>query len=187
MKINIVPNILSLFRLLLVPVFIFCFFWVNKYIALAIFILACMTDMLDGYIARHYNAVTELGKILDPFADKLMKAGALISLTIAKLIPIWITVTMVVCDLAMIISGFCIYKKHITIPSNFLGKLGTCLISLGVVLSFFTEWLGNANVMIIYIGIATAIVSGLYYVYIFFTEKIGKNKTKDDDNTTNLN
>lgn len=181
MKINLIPNILSLFRLFLVPVFVFCFFCVNKYLALGIFVLACLTDILDGFIARHYNAITELGKILDPLADKCMKAGALISLTIAKLIPLWIAIVMIVCDLAMIISGFCIYKKKITIPSNFLGKLGTCLISLGVIFSFFTEWLGDANVMIIYIGIATAIISGLNYVYIFFTEKIGKHKIDDND------
>lgn len=183
MKINIVPNLLSFFRLLLVPVFVCCFFWVNQYVALAIFVLASITDVLDGYIARHFNSVTEVGKILDPFADKLMKAGALICLSIAHLIPYWVTIVMITCDLAMIISGFCIYKKHITIPSNFLGKTGTCLISLGVVLSFFTEWTGKANVIVIYTGIGTAIVSGLYYVYIFFTEKIGKKKNKQSTTT----
>lgn len=178
MKINIVPNLLSLFRLILVPVFVCCFFWLNQYVALGIFVLASITDILDGYIARHYNAITELGKILDPFADKLMKAAALICLSIAELIPYWITIVMITCDLAMIISGFCIYKKHITIPSNFLGKLGTCLISLGVVLSFFAKSVDAANVIFIYTGIGTAIISGLYYVYIFFTKKINKKPKK---------
>ncbi len=171
MNIKYVPNILSFIRLLLVPFFIVSFFLINKYLALAIFIIASITDLIDGYIARNYNAVTEFGKVLDPFADKFMKISALICLTFADLIPLWITIIMVVCDLAMIISGICLYKKNITIQSNWIGKLGTLIISLGVILSFFTEWIGNANIYVIYAGIITAIIAGLNYVYIFFTKK----------------
>ena len=189
MNIKQVPNILSFIRLFLVPIFIISFFVIDKYVALGVFIIASITDVVDGYIARHFNAMTEFGKILDPFADKLMKMAALISLTIVNLIPIWVTVLMITCDLAMIISGLCIYKKKITIQSNWIGNAGTFIISLGVVLSFFTEWIGEVNVYVIYAGITVAVVAGLDYVYIFFNKKINR-KQKHDKSTqdkTNLN
>ena len=190
MTIKNVPNILSFVRLLLVPIFVISFFLINKYLALGIFILASLTDLLDGYIARHYNAITEFGKVLDPFADKLMKMSALICLTIAELLPLWVTILMIVCDIAMIISGLCIYKKNITIQSNWLGKAGTLIISIGVIMSFFTEWLGNTNVYVVYFGIAVAIIAGLNYVYVFFTKKLKKAKApnkESEDNSKSTN
>lgn len=191
MNIKQVPNILSFIRLFLVPIFIISFFVIDKYVALGVFIMASITDVVDGYIARHFNAITEFGKILDPFADKLMKMAALISLTIVNLIPIWVTVLMIACDLAMIISGLCIYKKKITIQSNWIGKAGTFIISLGVVLSFFTEWIGEVNVYVIYAGITVAVVAGLDYVYIFFNKKINRkqkhDKSTQDKTTLNIN
>ena len=180
MNIKQVPNILSFIRLFLVPIFIISFFVIDKYVALGVFIIASITDVVDGYIARHFNAITEFGKILDPFADKLMKMAALISLTIVNLIPIWVTVLMIACDLAMIISGLCIYKKKITIQSNWIGKAGTFIISLGVILSFFTEWIGEANVYVIYAGIIVAVIAGLDYVYIFFNKKINRKQKQDE-------
>ena len=178
MNIKYVPNILSIIRIILVPIFVVSFFLINRYLALGIFALASITDLIDGYIARKYNAITEIGKVLDPLADKLMKLTALIVLSIADLLPLWITLLMVICDVAMIISGICIYKKEITIPSNWLGKMGTFVISVGVALSFFTEWLGDANVYVIYAGITIAIISGLNYVNIFFTKKLKERKEK---------
>ena len=195
MNIKYVPNILSFIRLLMVPIYLISFFLINQYVALGIFILASLTDLLDGYIARHYNTITDLGKVLDPFADKLMKASALISLIFINL-PIWVVVIMIVCDLAMIISGICLYKKSITIPSNWIGKTGTFVISVGIVLSFFTEWIGNANVYVIYAGIIIAIIAGFDYVYLFFTKKLNRKNNnvevnnssepeKDDSKTIN--
>ena len=181
MNIKNVPNILSFIRLILVPIFVVSFFVINQYLALAIFVIASITDIIDGYIARHYNAITEFGKVLDPFADKLMKMSALISLAIANLIPLWVAILMIVCDIAMIISGLCLYKKKITIQSNWIGKAGTFVISIGVVLSFFTQWLGDTNVYVIYAGITIAIIAGLDYVYIFFTNKINKKRNKQKE------
>lgn len=185
MNIKYVPNILSTIRIFLVPIFIIAFFMINRYVALAIFVLASITDLIDGFIARKYNAITEFGKVLDPLADKLMKLSALIVLTIVDLLPLWITILMALCDLAMIISGICIYKKHITIPSNWVGKLGTLVISLGVVLSFFTQWIGDVNVYVVYAGITIAIISGLNYVNIFFTKKLKERKDKKCLNNKN--
>lgn len=87
-----VPNALSIFRLLLIPVFCAVFFrdtpnsglW-----AAGVFLLAFITDIADGYIARKYNQITKLGRVLDPLADKLMKAAAAVCLVVAGHAPLW--------------------------------------------------------------------------------------------------
>ena len=85
-----IPNILSIIRLALVPAFVVVFFSESPNAQLyagLIFILASLTDALDGFIARRFNMVTRLGRILDPLADKLMTVSALLCVTVAGLIP----------------------------------------------------------------------------------------------------
>ena len=76
-----VPNVLSLIRLLLVPVYLILFVRGQKTAALVVFAAACFTDLLDGRIARKYNLITDLGKLLDPVADKVMILTAMFSMT----------------------------------------------------------------------------------------------------------
>ena len=93
MKLKNIPNILSCIRILLVFVFLFVFFVVdNIYLALLIFLIAGATDVIDGYLARRNNWITNLGKILDPVADKLMQCTVLLSLLIKGLVPVWFVV-----------------------------------------------------------------------------------------------
>lgn len=85
-----IPNILTVFRLILAPVFVVVFFsgMDNAHtLALIVYIVASFTDFLDGYMARRYNLITELGKVLDPFADKVMLITVLVSLYIWGRIP----------------------------------------------------------------------------------------------------
>ena len=113
-----VPNMLSLFRLLLVPALVVTYFCVpgtNHIIALIIFIVASVTDVLDGIIARATNQITPIGTVLDPFADKLLKMSTLLCLCIDGALPIWLSVLLIVIDLAMIITGLCLLKEKITI------------------------------------------------------------------------
>ena len=80
MKLKNIPNILSIIRILLVFVFLFFLFVLEStYLALLIFLIAGATDVVDGYLARRNNWITNLGKILDPFADKLMQCTVLVS------------------------------------------------------------------------------------------------------------
>lgn len=78
------PNKLTILRIILVPVFVACFYLPVEgamYIAAVVFVVAYFTDMLDGYIARKYNLITDFGKLMDPMADKLLTAAAMIMLT----------------------------------------------------------------------------------------------------------
>ncbi len=101
MKLNI-PNILTIFRILLTPLFIICLFSNYPYAqlwALIIFIVASVTDAIDGYYARKYNQVTRHGQFLDPLADKILVSSAYISFAILKLVPYWMVTLIIFRDL----------------------------------------------------------------------------------------
>lgn len=135
-----VPNILSAFRILLVPVFAFVYFsnieGAHNF-ALAIFIVANVTDVIDGYLARKFDLITKVGTVLDPLADKLMQLTVLICLTLDGFIPLWLTLAILGLDLGMIIAGSYMYfREHSTvIPSNNFGKSATILFALAMFIS----------------------------------------------------
>lgn len=126
-------NLLTTIRLLLVPVFPAVFFSShpqNHFIAMCIFLVAGFTDFLDGYIARRYQMVTELGTVLDPLADKLMLMTVLITLFISGTLPLWVVIAIALKELFMIFAGAFLYlkKSRFVIPSNYLGKAATALL-----------------------------------------------------------
>ncbi|MDF2698878.1 MAG: CDP-diacylglycerol--glycerol-3-phosphate 3-phosphatidyltransferase [Haloplasmataceae bacterium] len=135
------PNVITCFRLFLVPMFIFVYFSsleANFVIAIMIFIIAGITDVLDGYIARKYNKITKIGQVLDPLADKLMQITVLSCFTISRFIPIWIIMIYGLKELLMIIGGIYLFfkKEKLVIPANRYGKLATILFYLAVLLVF---------------------------------------------------
>lgn len=124
-----VPNLLSIFRLILVPVFAVVFFqpipnahpW-----AAMVYLVAFLTDIADGWIARHFNQISKLGRILDPMADKLMTFTVIICITVDQVIPLWAVVVFFCKELCMAIGGYIMYRKlGDVISSNWLGKLST--------------------------------------------------------------
>jgi len=95
------PNLLTFFRILLTPLFLYFLF--NRYrffeiFALLIFIVASVTDVYDGYIARKYSSVTKIGKFLDPLADKILMSAAFISFVVLALIPLWMVILVILRD-----------------------------------------------------------------------------------------
>ena len=173
-----VPNVLSLFRLILVPVFLIVFFFEpsDYHIgALIVFLVASLTDALDGLIARKTNQITKYGVVLDPLADKLLKSATLISFAVVGVIPVWLTVTLITIDLALIITGVCLFKRQITIPSNFLGKLGTAVMTLGLVLCFFAKSMNGWNLYILYAGLIIIIASVIVYIVLNYKRVFNKN------------
>ena len=120
------PNRLTILRIFLIPFFVFFMLSdFSKWIALIIFVVASLTDMLDGKIARKYNLVTDFGKFMDPLADKLLVCSALICLVELKRIPAWIVIAII--SREFIISGFRLVaaEKQIVIAANFWGKIKT--------------------------------------------------------------
>ncbi len=123
------PNKLTMFRVLLIPFFVVFMLVditsVDKWIALAIFIIASLTDLLDGKIARKYNLVTNFGKFMDPLADKLLVCSALICLVALNKIPAWMVIVIIARE--FIISGFRLVASDngVVIAASYWGKFKT--------------------------------------------------------------
>ena len=122
------PNKLTMLRILLIPVFMVVLYWGfpgSTWVALAIFIIASFTDMLDGKIARKYNLVTNFGKFMDPLADKLLVCTALICLTSMNRLNV--IVVLVIIAREFIISGFRLVASDngIVIAASYWGKFKT--------------------------------------------------------------
>ena len=124
-----VPNLLSLFRLVLVPVFAAVFFSPlpeARYWAAGVYALAFLTDIADGWIARHFHQITRLGRILDPMADKLMTFTVIVCIAVSGVIPPWAAILFFLKEATMALGALSMYRKvSDVIPSNWLGKLST--------------------------------------------------------------
>lgn len=132
-----IPNVLTVIRLILIPVFIYTYYLNEPITALIIYLVAGITDVLDGYIARRFHMSTKLGTVLDPLADKLMLIAALGCLTYSGLIPSWVLYVVLLKDLAMIIGAAVMYFGRIkrVIPSNVFGKVATMVFYIAVATS----------------------------------------------------
>lgn len=123
------PNKLTMFRVILIPFFVVFLLVditpVDKWIALAVFIIASLTDMLDGKIARKYNLVTNFGKFMDPLADKLLVCSALVCLVAVDRIQAWMVIVIIARE--FIISGFRLVASDngVVIAASYWGKFKT--------------------------------------------------------------
>ena len=134
------PNKLTTFRVILIPFFVFFMLapnmtGINHYIAAAIFIVASLTDLLDGKIARKYNLVTNFGKFMDPLADKLLVCSAMICLIQTGQLAAWIVVIIIARE--FIISGFRLIASDngVVIAASYWGKFKTTFQMLMVIVS----------------------------------------------------
>ncbi len=126
------PNRLTLVRVCLIPIYVvFQLLYPNlywaKYVAMAVFIIASLTDMLDGKIARKYNLVTNFGKFMDPLADKLLVCSALICLVYLNMIPVWAVLIIVARE--FVISGFRLVaaEKGLVLAASKTAKVKTAV------------------------------------------------------------
>ncbi len=125
-----VPNFLTGLRFVMVPLYA-CTFALEgplKLWSVLIFVLASITDVLDGYIARKYNLTTKWGQLADPLADKLMQITVLICLTVGGILPLWFVVLVAAKELAMILCSTFLYTKKTYVKSNIFGKLNTVVL-----------------------------------------------------------
>lgn len=165
------PNMITVFRIILVPVYISLFFSDidNKVFILGmIFMIAGVSDVLDGYIARKYNLISKLGSALDPFADKLMSFTVLITFTIIGLIPFWILIPMILKEVIMITGGIILYLKHgkAVIPSNIYGKVATFSL-YAAILSIIININMIVSMLLLIITVLLNIIAFIIYLKIF--------------------
>ncbi|MCC5910937.1 MAG: CDP-diacylglycerol--glycerol-3-phosphate 3-phosphatidyltransferase [Clostridiaceae bacterium] len=137
-----IPNLLTIIRFLLVPLFIMVFFSSsekNLLFSAYIFMFAGITDVLDGYIARRFNLITKWGQAMDPLADKSMQITVLVCLTIRNILPLWAIIIVGMKEVIMIIGGIFLYtkKEKIVIPANRYGKLATVMFYMAMLAVIF--------------------------------------------------
>ena len=157
-------------RLLLVPVFVVVYFRTSaepKYAALAIFAAASLTDMLDGYLARKLNQITDFGKLFDPLADKLMVLSALVCQAVTGVFP-WAAVIVVACkELFMVIGGLFLLSRDVVVYSNIFGKAAQVSFILSLILSFFhvplAEWGTRLDLILLWITVGLAVLAMVVY------------------------
>lgn len=128
-----IPNVLSMLRLALVPVFL-AFIVIGDYVAaLVVLVIASLTDLLDGYLARTLGQVTRLGQLLDPAADRLYIFAALVGLAANGLVPWWIVVVIVARDVFLLILGIVLANHgYGPLPVHQLGKVATFALFFGL-------------------------------------------------------
>ena len=128
-RILTVPNLLSFFRLLMVPVFLYLIIVGEDLIALVVLVVSTATDFLDGLIARRFGQVTRLGQLLDPAADRLFIFVALVGLAIRDILPWWLVAIIIGRDLLLVVIGVALANVgHGPLPVHHLGKTATfCL------------------------------------------------------------
>jgi CDP-diacylglycerol--glycerol-3-phosphate 3-phosphatidyltransferase len=162
-----VPNALTLFRILLVPVLVVALLDATpsaKWLAAAVFATAALTDGLDGYLARSRRAETTFGKVMDPIADKLLVAAALISLVSLERVAAWVAMVIIAREFA--VSGLRIAAgaQGVVIPASVLGKIKT-VTQLAAILALIAahdtgDWWVQT---LVYVAIAATVVSGADY------------------------
>ena len=141
-----IPNVLTMIRLALVPVFVVLFLNGHKMASLAVFVAASLTDMLDGYLARKLNQITDFGKLFDPLADKVMVVTAMVCQALIGVFP-WIAIIIVgVKELIMMLGGIFMLSKNVVVYSNYVGKTAQVFFIASLLLSFFHPSLAAGNV-----------------------------------------
>ncbi len=165
------PNKLTVLRVLLIPFFVAALLWQQgenmtlRYGAAGIFIIASLTDMLDGKIARKYNLVTNFGKFMDPLADKLLVCSALICLIELGEIPAWMVIVII--SREFIISGFRLVASDngVVIAASYWGKFKTTFQMIAVVLLIVKiQALSVITDLCLWIAVALTVISLVDYI-----------------------
>lgn len=168
------PNLITMARIALAPLFIWVLFIYQnpaaheRWIVVFLFVLASATDGVDGAIARKRNQVTDLGKLLDPIADKVLIGGALVALSVLGQIPWWITLVILVREIGITVYRLAVIKDRVIAASGG-GKLKTIMqsIAVGFYLSPLAGYwapIGILQQVILYVALTLTVVSGVQYL-----------------------
>ena len=167
------PNLLTIFRILLVPLLVVALltkFENKEFVGLGLFLLASLTDFLDGFIARRRRQVTRLGKLLDPAADKILISAAFISLVEIGIAPAWIVVTLVARDFAVSTLRSFAASEGVVIAAGVWGKVKTVAQVISISLLIISNQLGEFSHLAplsLWVVLLVSIYSGIEYYYRF--------------------
>lgn len=165
------PNKLTILRVIMIPFFVLALLYNGgenqtlRYVAAAIFIIASLTDMLDGKIARKYNLVTNFGKFMDPLADKLLVCSALICLVELKELPAWMVIVII--SREFIITGFRLVASDngVVIAASYWGKFKTTFQMIAVVLLIVgIPALSMVTTAVVWIALILTVISLVDYI-----------------------
>lgn len=183
-----VPNILTIIRFLLIPIIILFAFHDNYVATIIILTISGITDILDGYIARKYNFITDFGKLMDPLADKATQVALLAVLAVKKIIPFWIISTVLFKEFIMIAGASFLYGKELVVSSKWYGKLSTVLFYIAIVVSLITIYWNNSLIKynlphipefaqyIYYLAVFSTLFSLIMYIKAFYLQGYLKKK-----------
>lgn len=168
-----IANILTMARCVMVPIFVVLAALLHdqvpgRLLIAGVFVLAMLTDLADGHLARSRNLITDFGKIMDPIADKAMTGAALIMLSVWEYVPWWMTILILVREIGITIMRFTILRYG-ALPANFSGKAKTMVQSIGITFCLLpfdlwwepARWIGLA---IILVAVVLTVWSGLLNV-----------------------
>lgn len=188
-----IPNTLTIIRFLLIPIIIL-FAINNNYVAVVLVLtISGITDILDGYIARKFNLISDFGKLMDPLADKATQVSILATLALKSVIPLWIIVIVVAKEFLMVAGASFLYGKELVVSSKWYGKLSTVLFYVAIVLSMFILYWNSYLALkyglpilpifdkyLYYLAILTTIFSFIMYVKAFYVQDYLKDAIKQD-------
>lgn len=166
------PNKITLFRVVMIPVFLVLLLVpgisYGNYFAAAVFIIACLSDALDGYLARKNNLVTNFGKFMDPLADKLLVCSALICFVELSYMPGWVVVVIIARE--FIISGFRLIASDngVVIAASYWGKFKTVAQMIACILLIVQlpfDWADVLEQIFIYLALALTVISLCEYIW----------------------
>lgn len=183
-----VPNILTIIRFIFIPIIVTALGFNNYLLALLLFTLSSITDVLDGIIARKYNVISDFGKLMDPLADKCTQISVLLTLTIKGVIPIWIIVVLILKESIMIAGASFLYGKKLVVSSKWYGKLTTVLIYIAIVCSCIVSQFGLFHFDLYVYGLAVLFAVFSLVMYVNYFWKRGYLPKKDElKQTSNSN
>jgi len=172
-----IPNVLSLFRLLLIPVYVVLYLRAEKpedyFLAAAILAVSCLTDLIDGKIARHFNMISNTGKILDPLADKATQFTLIVCLTIQLQYPVlmFLAALFVIKEVFQAVAGFLILRKGKILKGALIaGKISTAVLFISLIVLVLIPNISKTVVYIIAgVDIAFLLISFVSYIRLYYT------------------
>lgn len=175
-----VPNALTIIRFILIPFIVLPALQSDYFVSIIFLTISGITDILDGFIARKYNLISNFGKLIDPVADKLTQIAILSSLVFKDIIPIWILLVVVLKEFIMVSGASFLYGKELIVSSRWYGKLSTVLFYIAIVCSMgikafskkFTipKLLLYIDRPIYYLAILSTIFSLVMYIKAFYMQ-----------------